>query len=179
METCWLAREHQIPTPIRKYAARINRRYAKAIADGIVPTQEDMDNWIQTLGKNCRQTLPFTFSLEITPLQLEELALHESFDSYYKDIKPGKPAVVVGTKTRLNNTCIICLRSRHTKIRIEPCHCIFHRKCIEQWTAYSKQCPVCQVTINIKQSSTKCPNASATTPATPATPTAPTTPALA
>ena len=40
METCWLAREHQIPTPIRKYAARINRRYTKAIADGIVPTQE-------------------------------------------------------------------------------------------------------------------------------------------
>jgi hypothetical protein len=43
-----------------------------------------------------------------------------------------------------NNTCSICWEELNENTTITLCKHIFHKKCIEEWKEYQKNCPYCR-----------------------------------
>lgn len=146
----WLERVHLVPKPLRKNSRRIHKRYTREIREGTVSTLEDMVRWVATLGSEVGATNA-TFGFEISEEMMNTLAVHESFDQFYKDMfKETSSITVLGTRTRQRVTCCICMCARLTKIRVSCGH-VFHRTCIQEWVQRKNACPICQRTLEVTQ----------------------------
>lgn len=141
----WIFRKHLIGTPYAKCFRRVRNRYNDEIARGVLPTFEDMEEWI---GRKMERVREATFSIEVSNEIVEASIVEDSMESYYNEMTKGEEVKCVGTRTRKRIRCIICLQSKFTKIKLRCGH-IFHRKCIDEWARWKKTCPVCSEALDI------------------------------
>jgi len=135
----WFIRYHVCR---RNQLRRVRERYESAIASDVLPTTEEMDAWIASRSRGSPGELR-RFAFEISESLLDQTVAHESFEQYYADMRPSARRRVIGRRTRCKTKCVICMSVKRTKIRVS-CEHVFHRECIEGWTAWKTTCPICQ-----------------------------------
>lgn len=139
----WIFRTHKID---RKCFENVRQRYINEIKRGVLPTVKDMEVWIEG---NMELVEDVTFSMNVPNEIAEASMVEESMDSYYEDMTRGTEVQCIGTRTRKRIRCTICLQCKYSKIKLECGH-IFHRKCIDEWARWKKNCPVCAEELNIR-----------------------------
>lgn len=150
----WVFRTHKIELPYSPSYRRVRNRYLSEVERGVLPTETEMESWLDRKMKN--RSVEATFSVHVAQDIAEASMVESSMESYYEDNVKGPKKTVVGTRTRKRIRCVVCMRSAHTKIKVEPCRHIFHRKCVEKWLRWKGTCPICLVelkTINLDSSS--------------------------
>lgn len=141
----WIFRKHLIGTPHEECFYRVRKKYTDEIAGGVLPTFDDMEEWIK---RNMPRVKEGTFSIEVSNEILEASIVEESIESYYREMTKGEKVKCIGTRTRKRIRCTICLKSKFTKIKL-GCGHIFHRKCIDEWARWKQTCPVCQHCLDV------------------------------
>lgn len=139
----WIFRTHKID---RKYFENVRQRYIDEIKRGVLPTFKDMQVWIE--GK-MEPAEDVTFSMNVPNDVAEASMVEDSMDSYYEDMVRGTEVQCIGTRTRKRIRCTVCLQCKYSKIKLRCGH-IFHRKCIDEWARWKKNCPVCAKKLNIR-----------------------------
>jgi hypothetical protein len=130
---------------IRGNIQAIQDEYETQIEQGVLPSVNDINEWVLRVLKGKNRGIPVGFSFDISIAMHEAAIANSSFEQYYEDIRPDETRAgqVIGTKTRARICCAICRNTNYIKIKIEPCKCIFHRKCIDEWTKWGDTCPIC------------------------------------
>jgi len=141
----WIFRKHLIGVPHTKCFRKVRNRYNDEISRGVLPTFEDMEEWI---GRKMERIREATFSIEVSNDIVEASIVEDSMESYYNEMTKGEEVKCIGIRTRKRIRCIVCLQSKFTKIKL-ACGHIFHRKCIDEWARWKRTCPVCSDTLNI------------------------------
>jgi len=143
----WITRSHRISNPFFKNHRLVRQRYEHLVKQGVFPTMQEMNEWVET---NCEgeKDNPANFSIHVPVALVEQSQVQDSMDSYYDEMKPDEKEVhAIGTRTHSLNKCVICLARRRTKIKIVPCGCTFHRRCIDQWLKWKLNCPICDIPV--------------------------------
>ena len=142
----WIFRTHIIGTPHAKCFRKVRNRYNDEVARGILPTFNDMEEWIERKMSRVREA---TFSIEVPNDVVEASVIEDSMESYYQEMTKGEEVHCVGTRTRKRIRCPICLQSKFTKIKLQCGH-IFHRKCIDEAARWKQSCPICNEALNTR-----------------------------
>jgi len=115
----------------------------------VLMTSFEMDRFIRRRWKRHDVWTSYDFYIPMKTYCDVLQAIHsDSMDQYWLDMKPSTVQYTVeGTFTQIESTCPICKERTRDKIRVSPCGCVFHRKCIETSVKYRDTCPVCMSTI--------------------------------
>ena len=138
----WIIRTHKIGQPYSESYRRVRNRYVAEVRRGILPTVDTMNEWIEK--KMPERPNEATFSVEVPENIAEACMVESSMETYYKDLTRGEEVKVIGKRTRKRVRCVICMTTKHTKIKL-ACDHIFHRKCIDEWARWKNTCPICQM----------------------------------
>ena len=141
----WIFRTHVIGAPYTTCFRKVNNRYCSEVARGVLPTFDDIEEWI---GQSMSRDREATFSIEVSDEVVQASIVENSMEAYYNEMTKGEKVKCVGTRTRKRIRCIICLQSKFTKIELRCGHC-FHRKCIDEWARWKPTCPVCHGSLDI------------------------------
>ena len=141
----WIFRTHKIGTPRTKCFRKVRNKYMEEIEKGLLPTHQEIELWID---RKMERSIDAMFSLDVPQHVIEASVVEDSMNSYYEEMKKGEAVKCIGVRTRKRIRCIICLQCKFTKIKLQCGH-IFHRKCIDEWASWKKECPVCKVALDL------------------------------
>ena len=142
----WVFRKHNIESPFIPSYDTVKDIYIKKINDGVLPTELEIEELLDKLMP--RRSEEATFSFEVEENVVRATVVQDSMEEYYKNMKRGPSVQVIGTRTRKRIRCVICMSSKHTKIKL-PCGHIFHRKCIDEWACWKSVCPTCETKLTL------------------------------
>ena len=145
----WIFRAHLLPSPYNKSYRKVRQRYLSEVQRGILPTHAEIEEWIMRKLPNER-VHEATFSVQVTQEMIDATTVESSLEAYYEDMTRGEEVQCVGTRTRKRIRCVICQSSKFTKVKI-TCGHVFHRKCIDEWLRWKKECPICKAEVELKK----------------------------
>jgi hypothetical protein len=147
-----LIRKHMLPISVDKQI--VLGKYLELLKEtSVLQSTWDMDFWIKTKF-SYRDSIvkEETITIEFQEFKtfLNSVKHNTLVEEWAKD-KKKEAKEICFKKTRLRTTCSVCLSSSGIFITIEPCMCIFHKKCIIEASKYSMMCPLCHTTIKEKK----------------------------
>ena len=147
----YIFRQHVLPVDVNGVEDIVMKRYKKYFKKyDVLMTSYEMNVYIRKRWKRNDIWEERTICIRVPSKRHQTNAIQsESFNQYWIDKKPVEgDFCVFGDSTDIDVECVICKYKGGTKIQLDQCKCVFHKKCIEQAVKYSNTCPVCKCTIN-------------------------------